>query len=419
MGCRGASKSGAGRSPSEAASAGSGGSSAGETAAPEGGEAGSVDRGGRGGTGGRPRPAGGGGAGGVGASAGNGGGSSTGGAGQGGDGSGGRGAVSGLGGSAGRSSHPPVGWRCDASRYADGVSCDCGCGVVDADCNDATTASCDSCDTPGACAPGACPGKLQPDDNAACEAPAKWSCAPELYYDGTCNCGCGVTDVDCPSSDVDVCTACPTSSCAPFDCAALASDNALCSRPPFAWRCAPELYGDGSECDCGCGYLDPDCSGNDLGACEVCNAEGSCDGQACPGTIDPTRVEYCTHPAPPAEWTCDDAQYADGLNCECGCGAPDPDCRTPKVDSCDRCQACTTYGCARIDLTDTTRCLPPPKGWTCNANRYEDTLCDCGCGIKDPDCTIPLPGYCNSCPEESCAHGDCQKVDPADETRCK
>ncbi|HWP09308.1 MAG TPA: hypothetical protein VNN72_26375 [Polyangiaceae bacterium] len=328
--------------------------------------------------------------------------------------------VAGSAGQAGMTQSPPTGWKCEAARFADGHTCDCGCGVRDADCQDATVGSCDTCDDEGACAPGACPGKLDPLNNAACVIPAKWSCAPELYYDGVCNCGCGVLDVDCEGPNWDQCDNCPSSSCTPFDCASVIGDNnAICATTPLFWRCDPTSYNDGKVCDCGCGYYDPDCLANHIDACERCNLDGACSGQVCPGTIDPTKVAYCEHPDAPPGWICEKARYADGIDCDCGCGIADPDCKTAKVEECDSCLNCSEYGCNRIDPEDSTHCLPPADGWTCSPFIYADTVCDCGCGVRDPDCTIEVPGYCTRCPDDSCAQGDCSRLNPADEAHCR
>lgn len=61
----------------------------------------------------------------------------------------------------------PPGWNCDAQFYGDGA-CDCGCGVIDVDCPDATVASCEFCDAAGSCNTGPCPGTINPVDNATC-----------------------------------------------------------------------------------------------------------------------------------------------------------------------------------------------------------------------------------------------------------
>ncbi len=46
---------------------------------------------------------------------------------------------------------PIPGWTCVPGYYNAGDGCDCGCGIVDPDCADATAASCDFCGDPGAC----------------------------------------------------------------------------------------------------------------------------------------------------------------------------------------------------------------------------------------------------------------------------
>src|SRR5688572_16954479 len=45
----------------------------------------------------------------------------------------------------------PTTWTCDASRYGDGKSCDCGCGAADLDCPDTNVDSCTDCAAVGAC----------------------------------------------------------------------------------------------------------------------------------------------------------------------------------------------------------------------------------------------------------------------------
>jgi hypothetical protein len=59
----------------------------------------------------------------------------------------------------------PVGWICLRSFFADG-NCDCGCGEVDADCDDNTVSACDYCDS--GCGETDCPGSIDPANNAAC-----------------------------------------------------------------------------------------------------------------------------------------------------------------------------------------------------------------------------------------------------------
>jgi hypothetical protein len=62
----------------------------------------------------------------------------------------------------------PATWTCDAEFYADG-QCDCGCGAFDdLDCTDMTVGSCDFCDDMGSCSATACPGTIDPANNAVC-----------------------------------------------------------------------------------------------------------------------------------------------------------------------------------------------------------------------------------------------------------
>ncbi|MFO0759436.1 MAG: hypothetical protein U0359_23280 [Byssovorax sp.] len=61
----------------------------------------------------------------------------------------------------------PAAWTCKPSYYNDSV-CDCGCGVLDPDCADSKVASCAFCDDMGSCSADACPGSIDPNNNAVC-----------------------------------------------------------------------------------------------------------------------------------------------------------------------------------------------------------------------------------------------------------
>lgn len=63
----------------------------------------------------------------------------------------------------------PMGWNCPPGYYGTGDGCDCGCGILDPDCVDASVDACQWCDDPGSCStePG-CPGTINPMDNASC-----------------------------------------------------------------------------------------------------------------------------------------------------------------------------------------------------------------------------------------------------------
>jgi hypothetical protein len=62
---------------------------------------------------------------------------------------------------------PPPAWTCDALFYGDG-RCSCGCGVIDVDCPDSTLQSCEFCQDTGSCSMSACPGDIDPTNNALC-----------------------------------------------------------------------------------------------------------------------------------------------------------------------------------------------------------------------------------------------------------
>lgn len=86
-----------------------------------------------------------------------------------------------------------------------------------------------------------------------------WTC-PGGYFgtnDG-CDCGCGSSDLDCPSGDcldpgctADACDYCWTAT----------GENLCPGNSGGGWICPGEFYGTGDGCDCGCGADDPDCGG--------------------------------------------------------------------------------------------------------------------------------------------------------------
>ena len=200
---------------------------------------------------------------------------------------------------------PPPEWNCSDAFFGSNDGCDCGCGAVDPDCNNAAVASCQFCSQTGSCNTGSgCPGNIDPVDNGQCEpalpVPAEWTCN-DIFFgtnDG-CDCGCGAFDPDCTDSDIASCQFCSdTGSCAdrggcpsnidPFD-------NSTCSGVSIdGWECPALFFDNGDGCDCGCGIPDPDCISRDSDACDFCNEFGSCNTAAtCPGDIDPFDNALC------------------------------------------------------------------------------------------------------------------------------
>lgn len=74
---------------------------------------------------------------------------------------------------------------------------------------------------------------------------------------------------------------------------------------------------------------------------------------------------------------------------------------------------------ASADIVVTT--MDAPAGWTCDPDYYDDDGCDCGCGVKDVDCTGTTDAdeceYCTECSGDIEPCGD-DEVDPADTTMC-
>jgi hypothetical protein len=163
----------------------------------------------------------------------------------------------------------PVEWTCTLHWYGDGSDCDCGCGIIDPDCLDATVGSCDFCTTPGSCSAISCPGEIDPDNNAVCAS----TCGDDIVEGGE----------ECDGSDN---SACPGEYCV----------GCQCSGVPVEWTCNPNYYGAGDGCDCGCGIIDPDCLDATVGSCQFCNVQGSCSSSSCPGEIDPDNNAVCVSP---------------------------------------------------------------------------------------------------------------------------
>ena len=195
---------------------------------------------------------------------------------------------------------------------------------------------------------------------------AGWTCAAEQYGDGTCDCGCGLPDVDCGAARKRV----GARGCASGDAAVCVEGK--CVEPGWdAGVCSLSRYGDGNECDCGCGaagvsnaLIDPDCWNPGLARrCPrgrgVCNAE------------EGFRCER--------GWTCNASEYGDGV-CTCGrdCGIADPDCADAARPT--TCDAGDTMVCVDNECRY-------PRRYTCPGLTYRDgRTCNCNCTVADPDC---------------------------------
>lgn len=193
-------------------------------------------------------------------------------------------------------------WFCDAGRYGDGI-CDCDCGVLDTDCfTDEQRAA-------------ACPPGYVCNDWGSCEfgPPSQWTCDPNYYATGGCDCKCGIWDPDC-DMEPRFARGCPA--------AGICVKPGVCTGGlvvPNTWTCGAGLYEDGQTCDCHCGAPDPDCLDGTLSVIG-CDEEGaSCVEDNC------VSANY-----PPSGWTCDPWTFDANDGCHCGCGTvADTDCSDP------------------------------------------------------------------------------------------
>jgi hypothetical protein len=129
---------------------------------------------------------------------------------------------------------PPADWTCYPQYYGMDDGCDCGCGAVDPDCYTQYSTACDpdACGESGSCvSDGYCAG-LDPTNNAVCTDTPTWKCGLSTYGDGaSCDCGCGIVDVDCTSAEASACDTCNSyNSCdIAGDCATInPTDNSQC-----------------------------------------------------------------------------------------------------------------------------------------------------------------------------------------------
>ncbi len=219
----------------------------------------------------------------------------------------------------------PEGWTCPAPFYASADGCDCECGAPDPDCSVPGEERLYGCGSSGP------PGDDQPTCSAAglCVAPVNWTCPAEVFGDGlTCDCACGVNDPDCsvfglPIEGCDAGEVCRTGSCLAI---------------PPEWTCNSGFYAANDGCDCTCGVYDPDCdAGGTAFGCapgEGCTAEGEC--------------------GVPAQWTCLDGAYDDGVTCDCTCGFTDPDCSIPgaPITGCEVDEICAAGACVLPSAND-------------------------------------------------------------------
>lgn len=292
---------------------------------------------------------------------------------------------------------PAPGWVCEPSLYDANDRCDCGCGALDPDCAD---------ETPASCARSHCADNLGPSpaDNAVCVAPAPgWTCDFDAYDEGgdgaasgRCDCGCGYADPDCADA---MYATCDRDHCADVTTRPIDGSTDLCGAPAPGWTCDADWY---DEQDPGPTNYQCDC-GCGAPDPDCLNALSAvCDDDRCEDPEDvPAEADNATCVPVATGWTCEARLYGEGGtgNCDCGCGVIDPDCygdASPGVCDDAHCAA-SNEGPAALD---NAQCAPPAPGWTCAAATYSDADCNCGCGAPDPACTGDAVGTCDisACP---------------------
>ena len=172
-------------------------------------------------------------------------------------------------------------WTCDPTYYGD-TECDCGCGVIDVDCNDDPSRA--------ACAYNLCDnGQPVDGQNHLCE--------PIVCGDGfSVGASLGESCDDGNTDDGDGCSA----TCQLEEGYACAVSGGPCHAVPEGWICGAPFHGSADGCDCGCGVLDPDCGDSPtLASCEFALCDD--DEAVAPGEIDPDDITQCATPEPPVD----------------------------------------------------------------------------------------------------------------------
>jgi hypothetical protein len=198
------------------------------------------------------------------------------------------------------------------------------------------------------------------------------------------------------------------------------------------WTCDPLLLDAGDGCDCLCGFIDNDCGAepfpafgcpgpgfacSQTGECVCapqCNGK-KCGEDGCGGTCGSCLENWvcngegtCVDPNVTPVWTCDPEYFEDTL-CDCECGIPDPACEdNPFMTfNCSSGYGCSPEGkCICIpDCDDKDPCEPDGCGWLCNTCPVETPFC------VDGACTAKCSPDCTTaeCGDDGCGGscGDC------------
>lgn len=231
------------------------------------------------------------------------------------------------------------------------------CGDLICSADEATTCPSDCEDDSPRCGDGVCePGDCESDCRVGTRPPASWICSDSTWdsRDG-CDCECGAVDPDCE-------TALTTYNCAVGEvCSASGECVPEAVGVPDDWICNEEYYGSNDGCDCACGVRDPDCDDpqQEIVGCatdSVCGPNGECLG----------------NPEVPETWTCSPGWYAAGDDCDCSCGAWDPDCADSSLPvlGCEEGESCSIAGVCEV-----LPALEPPLGHGCSVPPSHGSPC--------------------------------------------
>ncbi len=184
--------------------------------------------------------------------------------------------------------------------------------------------------------------------------PEEWTCTDTKFAgDGLCDCNCGAYDPDCDDGDNTVIGCAGNEICYYGECRAkcdalsnvpVGCTTGICvvDVPDDLCNDAPDIADPaalGGLCTVDTAYV---CNVENtiaLGLCDntedrtcrpLCASRADCnDGEFCytiaGGYIDGMGKGYCMPGIPPG-WLCDEAEYDDGVTCNCDCGDVDPDC---------------------------------------------------------------------------------------------
>ena len=231
---------------------------------------------------------------------------------------------------------------------------------------------------------GACSSGSVCSAEGQCEAPCIPDCVGRVCGDDSCGGSCG-------------------------DC----GDDAQCNGggwcTPNAWTCAPLGYDAADYCHCGCGAADPDCA-LAFTALVGCDADEVCNAGVCENFV-------------PSSWTCNPIDYGNNGPCDCGCGAPDLDCKNPAapIRGCDGEQFCSEEGTCEV-------CVPTCEGKECGTDGCGGNCTTCG-QHPDPEkhghacvnftcvpgcAEAPVACLTAECGDDGCG-GSCGDCDPLEQ----